>query len=165
MLVGAVSLTGCTTTRAIGPAVPASATGTPSHVPATLGDQPGGPMLPATTPAPEYLTGSNVAPGTPSGTLPLVNSVPSNAVSLPWGVISRDESTGAMAVAVDDGGCVSVPFGYTATAYRSTIVVITVYSTGLLPSGEACAGVGHLVRYRLTLPSADAKLALAHAPY
>jgi hypothetical protein len=100
-----------------------------------------------------------------SGTLPLVKSVPSNAVSLPWGVISRAESTGAVEVAVDDGGCVSPPFGYTATAYRSTIVVVTVYATGDVPSGEACAGVGHLVRYRLTLPSADAKLALAHGRY
>jgi hypothetical protein len=67
-------------------------------------------------------------------------------------------------VDVDDGGCITVPFGYTATTYKD-IVIIGIYSTSTLASGEACAGTGRLAVYRLVLPPADAKLSLAHAPY
>lgn len=120
-------------------------------------------MTPATTTAPEYLVSPYPRPAL-SGTLAPVPSVTAEAVSIPWNVISRDESSGALTVVVDDGGCITAPFGYTATAYKGT-VVIGIYSTNTLPSGEACAGTGHLAVYRLVLPSADAKLSLAHATY
>lgn len=157
-LAAAVSLAGCTT-----PDTPIHA---PTAGPSTPAVPHGGPMLPATATAPAYLSSANVPSETADGTLPLVHSVAANAVSIPWGLISRDGSTGALTVVADDGGCVSAPFGYTATVRSKTVVVLAIYSTNTLPSyAQGCAGVGHLVTYRLTLPPADVKLSLAHAPY
>jgi hypothetical protein len=167
-LVGAVSLTGCGSDTDDAGSAGRAASETPFHgaaaVPTTSAGPHGEPPAPATTAAPSYPIA--LAPSeTPAGTLPLLHSVATNAVSIPWDVISRDKSTGIVIVDADDGGCVSPPFGYTATTYRHSTLIIAVYSTDLLPSGEACAGVGHIVTYRFILPSGDAELSLAHAPY
>lgn len=159
-LAGALSLAACTgRTDHAGPVPgrtqsPASTTSAGPH---------GGPMIPATATAPGYLS-TGYPHVTLSGTLPRVPSVTGSAVSLPWIQMSRDENSGTLTVELDDGGCITVPFGYTATTYKHT-VIIGIYSTSTLPSGEACAGAGHLAVYRLTLPAADARLSLAHATY
>lgn len=154
-LAAAATIAGCTSSTTVNSSPPARQTTNAAH---------GAPMILATEAAPGYLSGST-APRLPSsGTLKLLASLKSG-VSIPWGLVSRDESTGAVTVDVDDGGCVSAPFGYTASTSvaASASVEITIYSTSSLKGNEVCAGVGHIQSFTLTLPPADAKLALLHA--
>jgi hypothetical protein len=163
-LAGAASLAGCAPGRHEPPYAdpfPATLAATgPTTAPVGQNE----PMIPATATAPDYLNGPNPTEDTLSGTLPQVASVAADAVSIPWDPVGRAGSDGALTVNVDDGGCISKPFGYTAVTYQNS-VIIGIYSTNLLPSGEACAGVGHLATYRIALPPADAKLPLLHASY
>jgi hypothetical protein len=163
-LAGAVSLAACTSGATTYPS-PASVRSR-STAPSTSAGAHGGPMIPATESAPPYLGDPNPRSSTPAGPpLPLARSVAANATSIPWGLVSRDESGDDLTVEVAYGGCTPAPFGYTAITYEDH-VVIAIYSTDIvLPSGDGCAAVGQSAVYRLILPSADAKLSLAHAPY
>ena len=152
-LTGALAVAGCTS----GPH------DSPVTFPSGLTPPHGEPMIPATATAPGYLAEPDPSGMTLSGDLPPVASVAPDAVSIPWYPLDRDASSGAVTVNVDDGGCVSPPFGFTATPYGGSVIV-SVYSRNLLPSGEACGGASHLSIYRLLLPSADAKLPLLHGP-
>lgn len=154
-LASAAGIAGCSSSSAAPAPFPAAkqATSAAPH---------GAPMILATEPAPGYLTGAQAPQLPSSGTLKLLTSL-KTGVSIPWGLVSRDASTGAVTVDVDDGGCVSAPFGYTASGASSTSVVITIYSISQLKDGEACGGVGHIQSFKLTLPPADTELTLVHA--